>query len=176
MSAAIDALREDLSKFDGKATTFLGEAEAAHCGQEGYIDALIALLSERQGHLASGASWLIKSALERGYDLTAEQVEALIQSLPQLDDWSAQLHICQSLGSLGALGEISCHAAGELADWLTVLLDHERPFLRAWSLDALGALAKNHAEHAAGFNDALVVAISDEAASVRARARHLSPL
>lgn len=176
MNAAIDALREHLSEFDGKATTFLGEAEAALGAKEGYMGALIALLAERQGHVASGASWLIKSALERGGDLSAKHVEAIIQNLPQIEDWSAKLHLCQAIRLLGGLGEISDNAAGELADWLTALLDHNRPFVRAWSLDALGALAKDHADHAAGFNDALVVAMSDEAPSVRARARHLSPL
>ena len=176
MTAVIGALREKLSEFDGKATTFLGEAEAAFSARQGYMDALIALLSDRQGHLASGASWLLKSQAERGGDLTPNQVNALVQRLPQIEDWSTQLHICQAIGLLGRLDEVSGDAVGDLAEWLTALLDHDRAFLRAWSLDALGALAKLHAEHATVFNVALDTAQGDDAASVRARARHLLPL
>lgn len=176
MTAAIDALRKNLNDFDGKAISFLGEAETVLCTQEGYIDALIALLAERKGHLASGASWLLKSALEGASDLTPDQIAGLIKRLPDVDDWSAQLHICQMIRLLPGLGDVSGKLARDLADWLTAWLDHKRPFIRAWSLDALGALAKQHGDHAAVFNDALAAALSDEAASVRARARGLSPV
>jgi len=170
MNAVLGGLRQKIGEFDGKATTLLGEAEAAFSEDEGYLDTLIALLSERQDHLASGASWLIKSAIERGDDITEDQVISLVGRLSDVEDWSAQLHLCQVLRRL----TVPCQVAGDLADWLMGLLDHERPFVRAWSLDALGAVALVHMTYAQRFNAALDLAKQDEAASVRARARNLA--
>ena len=170
--SVLDPLRAKLSAYDGKATTFLGEAEAALSGEDGYLGALVSLLGEEEGHLASGASWLLKSALEQGRALSEGQIEALADQLPEITDWATQLHICQSVRLL----TVSAGSAQRLADWLAALLDHQRPFLRAWSLDALGALAKAHCEHRPAFNVALALAQDDEAASVRARARNLKAL
>lgn len=169
MDTAFDALREKLSQFDGKAITLLSEAEAAVSSCPGYLDALIALVAQRQGHLASGASWLLKSALERGECLTSGQVVTLAKQLLEIEDWPVQLHICQSVRMM----DVPVEASGKFAEWLAGLLGHKRPFVRAWSLDALGAVARHHQMHAARFNDALAAANADEAASVRARARHL---
>ena len=171
-SDLLEVLRTRLSVYDGKATTLLGEAEAALSGEEGYLDALIGLLAEADGHIANGASWLIKSALERGGVLSEVQVEALLKHLPRLTDWATQLHICQSVRLLN----VPARNAQVLADWVTGLLDHERPFLRAWSLDALGALAGQYREHSQAFNAALERAHQDQAASVKARARNLRAL
>jgi len=165
----LQTLRARLSEYDGKATTFLGEAEAQYGDVEGYLDALIELLGDKDGHLANGASWLIKSALEQEKLLTAEQVRALTAQLVSIEDWAAQLHICQSVRHVRVPEE----SAAKLAQWLDKLLDNKRPFLRAWSLDALSALAIQHSEYAGLFNSALQVAHGDDAASVRARARQL---
>lgn len=165
-------LRSRLADYDGKAVSILGEAEAAHSGDEGYLDALIALVEEREGHIANGASWLIKSALERGGNLSLAQMDRLIALLPALEHWAAQLHICQSIRLL----DVPENCAAPLAHWLGEMLDHERPFVRAWSLDALGSLAQEYPEHRTAFNAALRSANEDAAAAVRARARHLKPM
>ena len=165
-------LRSMLSEYDGKATTYLGEAEAALSGEDGYLDALVSLRGEEEGHIAGGASWLLKSALEKGRALSEGQIEALAARLPEITGWAAQLHICQSVRLL----TVSADSAKRLADWLAGLLNHQRPFLRAWSLDALGVLAEAHSEHGQAFNAALALAHEDEAASVRARARNLKAL
>lgn len=139
-------------------------------GEPGYLDALIALSSESDSHVSSGATWLLKSALEQCATLSADQTAALCEALPELSGWQAQLHICQSLRllSIGPTG------AGEVAHWLEPLLAHDRPFLRAWALDALGSLAGDHPQYRARFAKALSDAAQDDAASVRARARNLA--
>ncbi|WP_298334730.1 hypothetical protein [uncultured Erythrobacter sp.] len=167
-----EALLEKLSEYDGKATTFLGEAEAMFSGPDDYLDALVELVGEPNGNLANGASWLIKSAIEKGMVLSEEQTEALIAQLPAMTDWAAQLHICQFMRRL----DVKAKRAHDVASWLTGFLGHNRPLLRAWSLDAFGALAETHREFADAFNAALSRAQHDEAASVRARARHIAPI
>ncbi len=164
-----DQLRTRLADYDGRAVTLLGETEAALGGKAGYLDALIALAGDDEAHVSSGATWLLKSALENGCEFSAVQVAALCESLANIAIWDAQLHVCQSIQYLF----ISEECAKQLADWLEPLLSHDRPFLRAWSLDALYRVSQQHRGHAAAFASALAVAEQDGAASVRARARKL---
>lgn len=165
-----DALRSRLGEYDGKATSLLGEAEAAFSGMHGYIDALITLIAEPHAHIANGASWLLKSSLERGFALTGPQVHRIVSHLPAAPHWAVQLHICQSIRFM----ELPRETTGPLAHWLCDRLDHERPFVRAWALDGLGAVVTADERFKAAFASALASAREDPAASVRARARNLA--
>lgn len=147
----------------------LGEAEAALSGEPGYIDALTELAVEPQGNVSDGATWLIKSALENGARLSPDQVGRFCEQLEALQSWAAQLHVCQSIRFL----EVPRDEAAGLAGWLDPLLSHTRPFLRAWALDALYRLAKQHDSYRKDLERALSAAMDDDAASVRARARNL---
>ena len=164
-STLLDALRE----FDGRALSLLGETEAWLGGDPTYVDALIQCARSGEGFVASGATWLIKSALEAGLALSVEQMRAYARAIAGLGEWSAQLHACQSVRFL----TIAEQESAALAEWLRSLLAHDRPFLRAWSLDALGHLAGQHASLEAEFLAALEAAEDDAAASVRARARKI---
>ncbi|MEL6533687.1 MAG: hypothetical protein AAFQ06_11675, partial [Pseudomonadota bacterium] len=70
-------LRAALTPFDGKATSLLGEAEAAFGGQAGYVEALIALIGDAEPYVGSGATWLLKSFFEQGGALSAQQTQTL---------------------------------------------------------------------------------------------------
>ena len=164
-STLLDALRE----FDGRALSLLGEAEARLGGDPAYLDALIECARSDEGFVASGATWLIKNALENGRSLSPEQIQAYARAIPGLGEWSAQLHACQSVQFMTIAEEESAALVG----WLRPLLAHDRPFLRAWSLDALGHLAGQHENFEAEFLAALKTAEDDAAASVRARARQI---
>ncbi|WP_298469130.1 hypothetical protein [uncultured Erythrobacter sp.] len=163
------SLRKRLAQYDGRATTILGEIEAEFGGGTDYLRSLIDLAADPDGNTADGATWLLKAAIEAGTAIELDQVDALFAQLPQVRSWPAQLHLCQSVRYL----PISTSSAAGLADWLKPLLNHERPFLRAWSLDALGRLAREHPKYDARFGIALQAAEQDTAASVRARARNL---
>jgi len=169
-SAAELALRARLAAYDGRAVTILGEAEAACRAMPGYVDALLGLCGEVAETVAAGASWLLRSAVQSGETLTEAQVTGLVAQLDHVQGWAAQLHLCQTIRELA----IPAEAAAELADWLTPLLRHERPFLRAWSLDALAHLAKAHPAYGEAYAAALDRALEDDAASVSARARRLA--
>ncbi|MEO1731094.1 MAG: hypothetical protein AAFR64_10170 [Pseudomonadota bacterium] len=164
-------LRAVLQAFDGRATTLLGEAEAAFGEEPAYPDTLIALVGDRQPMVGSGATWLLKSYFERGGALSTEQTQALIKALPKAEEthWSTQLHLCQSIRFL----DFTANLSTALEAWLTPLLTHKRPFVRAWSLDALAHLAKGQGQYRTNFEVALKRASEDEAASVRARARQI---
>ena len=169
MEGDIDRLRTRLSAFDGRAMTVLGEIAADFGGADDYPDLLITLAGDASGPVSSGATWLIKSRLEKGARLTDVQTAALCARMDSIEDWSAQLHVCQSVQYL----EIGSGEAAGLVRWLKPLLTHKRPFLRAWALDALCHVARRHSGFVCLARDALSNGHDDPAASVRARARNI---
>lgn len=169
MTSCIDDLRKRLAVFDGRSLTVLGEAEAQFRDRPNYVDALIDLAADPDNAISTGATWLIKSILESGRVLSTNQTRALIRNLVGIAAWQAQLHICQSARHL----KISAQDAGTIANWLQPLLTHDRPFVRAWAVDALCRVARQHKRYRRRVAKALDTAAEDPAASVRARARNL---
>lgn len=160
-------LFDDLCAYDGKSVTLLLQAEAKHGAGPTYLSELVRLAASERANVSDGATWLLKAGLEAGAALTADQTGALISNLEKVTHWPAQLHICQLLD----LVTVPAAGAAPLAGWLSGLVQHRRPFLRAWSMSALQALAAQHAGHAAQAEAALQAAKADPSASVRARAR-----
>ena len=161
------ALRDALGNFDGKAVSMLSEIRARHGGRKDFVSALVSLAADDDAPVSDGATWLIKNLLEDDVRLTASQTEALIDGLDAVTTWQAQLHICQSVQYL----EVPSTLAGAFTDWLDPLLRSDRPFLRAWSMDALQQLASHNPTFSGRAAAALDAAREDPAASVRARAR-----
>ncbi len=172
MALSAAALLNRLQAFDGRAVSMLGEIAAEYGAEPAYCDALIALAAHDQAQVSSGATWLIKSMLEGGEALSAAQSEALWDEIPAIRYWQAQLHICQCAAYLS----FSADGAVTMDRWLTPLLHHDRPFLRAWSVDALCRIAAQHVEYGHAARDAARAAAKDTAASVRARVRQLGDL
>ncbi|WP_421788057.1 hypothetical protein [Hyphobacterium sp.] len=164
-------LRGALARIDGRATTIVGEAEARFSGEPEYISTLIGLVDDAEPMVQSGATWLLKSAMEKGQELSSAETADILDRLDRISEWSAQLHICQFAESL----TLNDAGARRLADWLQPLLNHKRPFLRAWSLHALCALGREFSPVRPRAAAALERASDDASASVRARARNIKP-
>ena len=162
-------LSNDLRAYDGKAVTLLSEAEVKHGARPTYLAELVVLAASDEAHVSDGATWLLKAGLEKGRGLKLKETKALIGSLEVITSWPAQLHICQ-MAHLLAVPQAD---AAAFAAWLGGLLGHKRPFLRAWSMSALVAVAGQHSAHAAQAEAALQAAREDPAASVRARVRNV---
>ena len=161
------ALREALGNFDGKAVSMLSEIRAEFGGRKAFVAELVDLAADDDPAVSDGATWLIKNQLEEGVRLTATQMKTLLDRLDAITTWQAQLHLCQSVRYL----DVPARRSGALADWLEHLLHGDRPFLRAWSMDALQRLAARNAELKKRASAALDAAERDPKASVRARAR-----
>ncbi len=162
-------LKTALAHFDGKAITILGQIEAEFGNDPEYLAALVELLPSSIPNIENGATWLIKDRLERGEILSEARTDQLAAAAAALTDWQAQLHLAQSVKFLHP----SKPAARLLALEMKGFLGHERPFLRAWGLDALVHLSGNLEELRASAEEALKSANEDPAPSVRARARNL---
>ena len=169
MEIAFSGLRHDLLVFDGRDTTALGEIAARYEVDLGYLDGLVALADDADDQISGGATWLIKAFLEAEGKMTKPQSRMLISKLDGVKNWASQLHLCQVVRYLSPSRE----GAKEIVRWLSPLLSHDRPFLRAWSLDALYHMSAHHPIFASKAEEALKSATRDQAASVRARAKNL---
>ena len=69
--------------------------------------------------------------------------------------------------------EVPGDQAAFVENWLHPLLQHKRPFLRAWSMNAYPYLAVQHEAFSTQADVVMADAEKDKAASVRARARNV---
>ncbi len=169
MAELEDDLMEALANWDGRHTAPLKECFRRNREEPGLADALLHRIGSTDIRVAEGSSWLLKAALETGTSLSPAQVSALIGILPALRGKNTILHVCQSVRHL----TVDRTQADALVHHLERFLIDERPFLRAWSLDALAAVAARHPVFRERAAAALLQAREDPAASVRARARNL---
>ncbi len=169
MSVEPDSLHAWLDEYDGRSVSLLSEAEALFGGQADYVDTLIGLAGDGQNHIAGGATWLLKHHVEGGGNLSPEQTAALLANVREAKGWEALLHVCQSIRYL----DIETGLAADLVGWVEPLLADQRPFVRAWALDALCAVAERCPAYKEQAGAALEIAANDPGASVRARARRL---
>ncbi len=165
-------LKSALQAFDGRDTQYLHAIEQRFGSLPAYVSNLVGLVSDKEVALSIGSTWLLKAWLDQGGTLSRGETSALIAQLDQVSDWSAQLHLCQSLQHIA----VPSADVPMIEAWLEPLLLHKRPFLRAWSLDALCRLALQHEALQIRAHKALNNAGRDRAASVRARARSLEKL
>lgn len=149
--------------------TVLSEAQAAFACEAAYPQWLAELAGDVDWRVSSGSTWLLLDHLKQGNGLSAAPIQKLVGSLDDLSHWSAKLHVCQSIRHL----HLDAVQASRFADWLETMLEHKRPFIRAWALDGMVSLGTRFDSLSGRAAAALDAADKDEAASVRARARNL---
>ncbi len=162
-------LEAGLQEFDGKAVSVLSELRGACGATPDYLDDVIALSADDRPLIARGATWMLKAELEEGAELSPEQTGHLVKMLGSIIEWQAVLHLCQSIEGL----KLNEAQAVTFASWAAGYADHQRPFLRAWSLHARTVLGRRFEALWPEADLALTRAETDPAASVRARVRQL---
>jgi len=162
-------LEDHLCKYDGKSVSILSEARVACDRSPAYFEELVALCFDPRPLISAGATWILRAELEGGVVLSPASTSQLVKSLGRLQDWQAQLHICQGAGHLRlTLAQAEC-----FVKWAKTLCDHPRPFLRAWSVSAIVHYGRRYDGVRGDAELVLKTAHEDPAASVRARARKL---
>lgn len=140
--------------WDGKTVAEL-KAVADELTAQDHCDLLAACRSDEL-KIVRGASWVLKAAYERGADIPFPA--DLLGGDPH---WEIALHLLQSIQ----------HCPVDLpAETVRPYLQHQKPMVRAWALDATVRLGAPDAAKL------LSAAADDPAASVRARARNLQKL
>ena len=166
----LEPLRETLRGGQPLAVSELARLSDMYRGQPGYIDTLILMSADHQDQVSNASTWLLKRALETGSRLSQAQTKTLIERLPAITWWGAQLHLCQMIHFL----DLPANYAAPLIVWLRPLRKSDRPFLRAWALDATCEIARQRENFTPEALAALEAALHDEAASVKARARRIA--
>lgn len=166
----IKELSGSIAEFDGKSPSILSEVDVKFSTHKSYVDALIVLSASKTDSISSGATWLLKSTIEKGTRLTSKQAEEIVERIPKISDWSAQLHICQTLHAIPT----TAVSLPTLLNWLRPLTSHKRPFVRAWAISAFCGLASEHSDLLDEANEYLGQGGNDPAASVRARMRNIT--
>ena len=161
----ISILRNALEAYDGKSPAILSEISAQHQNRASLMSDLVTLALDAEQDISEGATWVIKALLDQKKTLSEEDVSRLIKGLDGVTAWQAQLHICQCIAHIS----VPPKATPGLETWLRALLDAQRPFVRAWALDALCRLLGASSKTRFLLNQME----SDKAASVRARVRNL---
>lgn len=163
MMDEVAILCDRLAVFDGRSVAPVAAIQA-ELSENAAADALlIACLTDTRETVGDAATWVLRARIETGHRLNSADTEALTRGLPRARGWAGQLHLCQ----LAARLELTPGQARRWARWAVPLATHARPFLRAWALDCLWVVAPRSTQA----RRALDAARTDDAASVRARAR-----
>ena len=131
-------LLRNLRKFDGKDTSVLSNIGMQFSGDADFLERLVSLVDSQEGFVADGATWLIKNCAESGVVPGPREIAAIVARLDAVPTWQAVLHLCQS----AAFFAFTPDQARRFGDWAARFRDHERPFLRAWSMTALQHAAR----------------------------------
>ncbi|MEM7110840.1 MAG: hypothetical protein AAF614_00295 [Chloroflexota bacterium] len=161
-----------LQTFDGKHVTPFQEAARALPPTPDTIAMLCNTADSEETAVEIGATWLIKHFLEQGVaanEALSSQIIALLATARQPD---SILHLLQSLPhiTIPTAIEATLHQA------LTRHLTAKHKFVRAWSYNGLGLLAKQNRAYREETLALFAAAQETEAASVKVRIRKASSL
>ncbi len=161
-----------IAAFDGKHTAPLEAFSARQTPTAAVIRALTARAGAPDAKQQSAATWLLKHYGDNGLTFTARQTAALLALLHQVTHWEAKLHLLQIFPGLA----VPKDEAPALFTLLTgpAYLGDDNKFVRAWTYNALAALAAQHPAQQAEVRALLDRGADDEAASVRARLRRIA--
>ena len=119
--------------------------------------------------LGPKASWIILHIAKSSPGcIKAEDLSAIIGLAGRASDWSTKLHIAQLFDIACLLPRQRQQARKLVRDWA----QDPKPFVRAWSLNALAKFARTRDER----DEAVALALGDSAASVRARGKAMAKL
>lgn len=161
-------IRSELARFDGRSVSVLEGILRDHDPPgTALIDAVLDAMRDDETLVQAGASWLLRETLARGCVLDDAQLDRLAGALEHTHDGFGRLHLCQALRHL----RVPERHAEPFAVFLRECFSSGNTFLRAWAPDGLFRLAEQHERFLGEATAAVEAALSDPAASVRARAR-----
>lgn len=161
-------IEQEIAAWDGKSADDIRAIYEAYHEQPDFADTIIKL-TQSTSH-QNGSTWLLKAWLEAGNELGAEQIQALYALLPLLEHWEARLHLLQCIPHV----PIPEDRRRDVDAFLRQTRTDSNKFVRAWSYNGLYELATQFPQYADEVEQLFVVAMQDEAASVKARIRNIA--
>jgi hypothetical protein len=164
---AIEVVRA-LDDFDGRHVDDLTALQKKTPLSPAVVGVVIEAMASPRESVQVGATWLLKAYLDDGASLSPREVERIGGRLVGLNDGFARLHVCQSVRRL----VIPEPVATAFAAFVRECMVSPNTYLRAWGPDAFAHLARQHPAFEDEARRKVEGALSDTAASVRARARN----
>lgn len=169
-SVALQQCLERLSQWDGRATEPL-HREYQHLKQDNALVSTL-LLGMAKPETEVSCTWLLKHHLEQGGLLSASEVAEVYGRLPHFEHWAARLHVYQCAEQL----PVSAMCKASVARCLQCSFQSKKAIERAWAYHGLYHLARRFLEFQEEAKQRMAWAQAHEAASVKARLRHLPSL
>ncbi|MCF4098909.1 hypothetical protein [Maritalea mediterranea] len=167
MEDMMNPLIQALLAFDGKQVAPLKQGLAA-ADSDDFL-ALTDYFSHDNVVFQTGATWLVKSALERSKEVPANVVEAMFDAADQYRHWEPKLHALQSVQFL----DFAQIKREKVAAALPALSDDKKTLVQVWALDADVRLHVENESQLNRLQQKLNMALEKGAASLKARARQL---
>ena len=156
-----------LSGYDGKGVSSLKAIMRSTDPTSELLGELVEISGGEDANMQIGATWLLRAYLEDGARLGPTQVGRLAEFLGPMRDGFARLHVCQAMHHV----QVPEPLAEAFAEFFRQCLGSKNTFLRAWAPSGFWQLAAQHARYEAEARTLIEKALTDPAASVRARAR-----
>lgn len=168
MQADHSRFRSVLEAFDGKEVSPLKLAiSSLKFGSES-VDALLSFIENEEEKLQVGASWILLNHPETCRWIGEEQKNRILDILSWDTPWQVSLHLLRLYPSL-PLSKADCL---EYFPVLERMLEHKRPFVRAWAYNALYLVAESEASVRDAVAEKLSDGLRNEKGSVSARIRN----
>lgn len=122
-----------------------------------------------QTDLQPGATWLCKHHTDQKKQIPAKVFSNLLLEAPKFSNWQSKLHVLQLLPAYS----IPKHCLDAVNQLSHDALNADNKFLRAWGYQGVFELTKTKPELLPEAKAMFELALQREAASVRARVRHI---
>lgn len=163
----MNPLIQALLAFDGKQVAPLKQGLAV--AEAGDFLALFDYFAHENVMVQTGATWLVKVALERGEEVPANVVEAMFDAADQYSHWEPKLHALQSVRYL----DFEQIKLEKVAAALPLLSEDKKILVQVWALDAEVRLHIENESQLNRLQQKLNMALEAGPASLKARARQL---
>ena len=130
---------------------------------------IVALSNHDRANIAARAIWIVRKLSETSAELLSKYKPILLNDLTQSPFWEVKAELCHIIPKLKLDYE---EIKGAIA-FFKNNLNGKSKIVKAWSLDALYELSKIEPKIGPEVLKLLQMALEDEAASVRARARNI---
>ena len=160
-------MKQVLTNWNGKSVDEIGEVYGRYASTHSFIAQLVQFMSQKP--LQKGASWLLKHHFEEGQKLILIEIKQIYQLLPELVHWESKLHILQCIPFM----PIEVSQAAQVHEFLHVCVSDKNKLVRAWAYNGFYELAVQHKAYKTEAKQRLEAAMTDEAASVKARIRNV---
>ncbi|MCU7917870.1 MAG: hypothetical protein KZQ95_05865 [Candidatus Thiodiazotropha sp. (ex Epidulcina cf. delphinae)] len=161
------SIQSDIGKWDEKSARDIGDIYNRHYQSPSFIGHIVEIISADK--CQKGATWLLKHHLESRHQLSKSKVHEIFGKLTSLTKWESKLHILQCLPYLSI--EKADKKKVEL--FLRNCLMESNKFVRAWAYNGFYELARQYPEYKEETKQFLLMAMKDEAPSVKSRIRNI---